>query len=135
MTLECPPAEGAPTLSGELKRGVNPYNLTFGAVASLCLGGGTVFLASHDYIPDMGLGAWGLGLAVVVGLFILFTAMHTFAHGLMGWVFERGLALHCQGDLKSARRWLALAERPGMDHYDPNGIALEALRDCRRQLA
>lgn len=120
--LQCPPADGAPTLKGELLRGVNPFNLTFGAGAALILGA----------IPGVLLGSWKLGLAVFGGLFLAFTVLHTFAHATMGWIFERGLKLHCQGDFKHAARWLALAEKPGMDHYDPNGHALDALMDCRR---
>jgi hypothetical protein len=123
--LECPPAEGAPTLKGELARGVNPFNLKFGAVAALLLGAGL----------GLFLGSWKWGVALVLGLFVALTVVHTMAHGLMGWVFERGLKLHCQGEYKRAIPWLSLSEKAGMDHYDPNGLALEALGDSRVQIA
>jgi len=123
-SMECPAEEGAPTLRGELKRGVNLFNLKFGAVAAVLLGAGLgAALGSRQY-----------ALGVTIGLFVALTLLHTLAHGCMGWVFERGLKLHCQQDYRRAARWLAMAAQPGMDHYDPNGVALEALRDCRQRL-
>ena len=128
--MECPAPEGAPTLASELRRGVNPYNLRYGALAAAVLG-----LGSALFLPDLGYGRLGQGAMVVVGLFVLLTLLHTLAHALMGWVFERGLALHCRGEYRAAARWLALAAQPGMDHYDPQGVALQALRECQNQSA
>ena len=123
--MECPPPPGAPTLAAELRRGVNGYNLTVGAVAAAGLGG-LLYLATRSL--------WQAA-AGTLALFVLLTALHTFAHGLMGWMFERGLRLHCQGRPRQALRWLALADRPGMDHYDPHGVARAALAEIRRTLA
>jgi len=123
--VECPPPPGAPTLVDELRRGVNPYNLKFGAVAALALGAGLGWLA----------GSWKGGVLACAALFLLLTALHTLAHGLMGFVFERGLQAHCRGDHARAARWLALADKPGMDHYDPQGVALAALRECQQKLS
>ncbi len=127
-------AEGAPTLVGELKRGVNPYNLTFGGIAAIALGLLSTLATYQGWVPDLGWGAMGQGLAVMASLFFLLTLFHTIAHALMGWVFEIGLKAHCDQNYPKAARWLALAERPGMDHYDPHGVALEALRDARVHL-
>lgn len=122
--MDCPAEAGAPTLSGELKRGVNPFNLKFGGVAAVLLGAGL----------GAALQSWPWAIGLTGGLFVALTLLHTLAHGLMGWIFERGLKLHCQQDYRRAARWLGLAAQPGMDHYDPNGVALEALRDCRQRL-
>lgn len=122
--MECPPPPGAPTLADELRRGVNPYNLKFGAVAALALGTGVGWWA----------GSWLSGGVAAGALFLLLTALHTLAHGLMGFVFERGLEAHCRGDYARALRWLALADKPGMDHYDPQGVARAALTECRHKL-
>lgn len=119
--VECPPPPGSPTLADELRRGVNPYNLKFGGVAAVALGAGSGWLA----------GSWRMGALAAGVLFLLLTALHTLAHGLMGFLFERGLAAHCRGDWATAARWLALADKPGMDHYDPQGVARAALRESR----
>ena len=111
-------------MAAELRRGVNPYNLKFGALAALGLGCALGWQT----------GSWQQGALTVAFLFVLLTALHTLAHGFMGWVFERGLAAHCRGDYARAARWLALADKPGMDHYDPQGIALQALREGRQRL-
>ena len=131
---DCAPTEGAPTLAGELRRGVNPYNLKFGLVAAVLLSAAVAALTWQGWFPDLAGGALRQGGYCLVGLFVVVTAIHTVAHGLMGWVFQVGLRYHCRGDFRRAARWLALAERPGMDHYDPHGVALEALRDCRGRL-
>lgn len=122
--MECPPPPGAPTLAAELRRGVNPYNLKFGALAAAPMGALLGWLA----------GSWVAGALAAVGAFVVLTALHTVAHGFMGWVFERGLQAHCRGDYARAARWLALADKPGMDHYDPQGFALQALRECRQRV-
>lgn len=124
MLMDCAPEEGSPTLSGELKRGVNPFNLKYGATAAVILGA----------VLGGFLGSWYYALALMLGLFVSVTLLHTIAHGFMGWVFERGLKLHCQRRYRAAARWLALADKPGMDHYDSSGVALAALRDCHERL-
>ncbi|MEW6281859.1 MAG: hypothetical protein AB1758_24850 [Candidatus Eremiobacterota bacterium] len=131
--MECPLPEGAPTLTDELRRGVNPFNLKVGVLSALALGALSYPAARAGWLPAV-LPAWQQALAVTGLLFALVTLLHTAAHGFMGWLFERGLAAHCRGDLRRAAWLLAPAEWRGMDHYDPNGVALEALRDCRSRL-
>jgi hypothetical protein len=133
--MRCPAEDGAPTLQGELRRGVNPYNLSFGAVAACALAGLAGVATSKGLLPQLTPGgAWAQAIWVGVGLFILLTFTHTLAHGAMGWLFERGLRAHCEGKWGSAVRLLSLAERQGMDHYDPHGVALAALHDSRKHL-
>lgn len=119
--MDCPSEEGAPTLKGELKRGVNPYNLSFGAVAALALGIAIGWALQSPAKGAIAVAAW----------FVALTVTHTVAHATMGWIFERGLRYHCEQRYDLAERWLALAEKPGMDHYDPHGVALKALRECQ----
>ncbi len=64
-----------------------------------------------------------------LALFAVLTLLHTAAHATMGWVLERGLNAHCLGDHRRAERWLRPSSWKGMDHYDPNGVALAAWHD------
>lgn len=136
---DCPAEPGAPTLVGELRRGVNPFNLGFGALATVGLV--VLFTIALQTGPTQTLVEKFIGpqdptsicLAALI-LFVTITAIHTLAHASMGWIFERGLRFHCQGQYQRARRWLYFADQPGMDHYDPNGVALAALKDCQSRL-
>lgn len=120
--MHCPPPPGAPTFAAELRRGVNRYNLMVGATASLALGAVAILAGA----------SWKLGLLVCLALFLALTLLHTLAHATMGLVFERGLQAHCRGNYRQAERWLTPAAWKGMDHYDPNGVARQALEECRR---
>lgn len=128
--MECPPPPGAPTFVDELKRGVNPFNLGVGAITAVAFGflsGGAALAGWLPYSPVLVASVAG------ISLFVLVTVLHTLAHAGMGLVFEHGLKAYCRGDYRTARRWLQAAGWKGMDHYDPQGVALAALNECRQQ--
>lgn len=124
--MDCPPSPGAPTFQAELKRGVNPYNLSVGAISSIGLGS---LVGLSGLLPGS---RWTAGILTSLALFLALTLLHTLAHATMGFLFERGLEAHCRGNFRQAKRWLAPAAWKGMEHYDPNGVALQALQECRR---
>lgn len=111
----------APSLHSELRRAFNAYNLGVAALAAVAVGG--VFA---------GLGVPMLGLKCAAAAFVLITLLHAAMHAWFGWRLGRGLSALEQGDPARACALLALLDRPGMDHYDPEGHARTALAQARQ---
>lgn len=119
-----------PTFKGELRRGVNAFNLSVGLATSLAAA-----TLSYFQFPDL----WALGptlQAALVGILTMFltTGLHTAGHAYFGWRFEQGVRAHSEGRFPDAVRLLAVVEKKEMDHFDPDGVALDALRSSRRAL-
>ena len=120
----------------ELRRGLSAGNLRTGALAALALGLGLGPATATHIVPDLlGHGALAQSLAGAAVLFALLTALHTAAHTYVGWRFERGVRAASAGDHRRAIRLLSPVGRAGMDHYDPDHTAREALAAARRALA
>src|SRR5437879_704957 len=124
-----------PTAASELRRGLNAYNLTVGAVSALVLGAATLAATLAGVAPDLFLlGAGKQALAAALGLFVIITGMHTATHTYFGWRFARGIRAAGAGEHARAAGLLAPAERPGMSHYDPGGYAKKMLEQARASL-
>jgi hypothetical protein len=138
MDAPTPPAAPAPTFRSELLRGVNAYNLSVGVAGGLAIGlavGGATALRWLPDFTDTASGAVTQGLAAAAAGFVLLTAVHTAAHAWCGYFIEAGMSAAARGDHVRAVELLAFVERPGMDHYDEDGIAWATLAESRRKLA
>lgn len=125
-------SQPGPTLASEFRRGLNAFNLTVGSLTSLATAALLYLSATQGWVPD--LTARGESFQAAAGGFlmmVLTTGLHTAAHSYFGWRFERGLRAHHNGEHEIAIKLLAPAESRGMDHYDPDGYALKALRRSR----
>lgn len=127
-------AHAGPTLVSEFWRGLNAFNLTVGTLTSLVTGGLVHMGMAIQLIPDlMNRGTlWQSGVAALV-MMVLTTGLHTAAHSYFGWRFERGIKAHHEGRHEEAVRLLAPVEGREMDHYDPDGHAMAALRASREE--
>jgi hypothetical protein len=101
----------------ELKRSLNPRNLTISALASLALGiPALIFLSTS--------------LWLVPFLFVLIAGIHCLMHLYFGWRFERGIKAAESGNDALAIRLLAGADT-SLKHYDPDGICRATLQRFR----
>ena len=64
----------------------------------------------------------------------LTTGLHTAGHAYFGWRFERGIDASRQGEHERAIALLSVVEKKEMDHFDPEGYALAALKRSRELL-
>ena len=120
-----------PTFWGELKRGVNLFNLSVGIVTSVTVAG-----LMYTFVPEplFALGRGGQALAAGATMMFLTTGLHTAGHAYFGWRFERGIQASRQGEHDRAIALLSVVEKKEMDHFDPEGHALTALRLSREAL-
>ena len=119
-----------PTLKGELRRGVNAFNLSVGLVTSLA-----VSLLSYFVMPDLfKIGILQQSVLLGVATMILTTGLHTAGHAYFGWRFEKGVSASQSGQHEQAVRLLSVVEKKEMDHFDPHGVALQALQKSRQVL-
>ena len=116
-----------PTLKGELRRGVNAFNLTVGFLTSITLG----TLAYFTVPPLHSVTQSGL-LALLV--MFLTTGLHTAGHAYFGWRFEKGIRAFQEGRYEEAVMLLGVVEKKEMDHFDPDGVALKALQESRTMM-
>jgi len=128
------PSSRTPTLRTELRRGVSPYNLAVGLLAASVIG------CTHFALTSVG--AFPIFVAqrpllesflVTGGLFGAISLPHIGAHAYFGWRFQRGVAFFTNGDFEGALRLLAIVERPGIEHYDPQGGVRALVRDLRNR--
>ena len=117
------PGARGPTLRSELRRGLGAYNLAVALVPGVAAG-----LASLGLFPP--LTAAGMGTLVFASV----TLLHTAAHAWFGWKLGRGVEAHRAGRHEDAVSRLAVLERRGVGHYDPEGVAARALASSRAAL-
>jgi hypothetical protein len=124
--------ESTPTLRSELRRGVSAYNLGVAFVAAILISAFEYGLSLAGFVPVL-IGATPVTQAFVTGagLFTVISLMHIAVHAYFGWRFQRGVAAFAEGDPVKALRLLAIAERPGMDHYDEQGSIRRVVRSLR----
>ncbi|HEY3999829.1 MAG TPA: hypothetical protein VGO93_13225 [Candidatus Xenobia bacterium] len=125
-----------PTCLSELKRGLNGFNLAVGGATAAGIGFLLWLALADGLLPPLVSGPpVQVAALAALALFVGITAVHAGAHAYMGWHLSRGISALRAGRPAEAARWLSLVRRPGMDHYDIEGVAQASLEQALATLS
>ncbi len=125
-----------PSLYNELRRGFHPFNLAVAVGVAIAGAALSLLPIVADALRDLtGLKTPTDAAWVAVVLFAVVTSMHVAGHAYFGWRFGRGLSAEQVGDHGAAVRLLGPASNARFGHFDPHGIAADALIRCKAVLS